>query len=106
MTNFKELDWRPYLGDRKLAKHPDGFFIIVPNDAEPPVPLACGVCNSLFRSRDDEVAHNEFRCCHLCALQWAHARRKEWLGGWRPSPEQVVAVVSQRQPLFVVFDID
>lgn len=99
-------EWRPYLRDRLIKEDPTGFFVIVPVGAEPAIPLACDVCDRLFRSRDDEAAFREFRCCHLCALQWAHPRRKEWQEGWRPSPEQVETVVLLRPPMFVVFDID
>lgn len=99
-------DWRPYLRDRMIMEDPTGFFTIVPTGAEPPVPLACPVCDRLYRSRDDEAAHQEFNCCHLCALQWAHPRRAEWKAGWRPSSEQVIAAVSERTPLLVAFDVD
>jgi len=97
---------RPYLRDRLIEERPEGFFVIVPVGASAPIPLSCQVCDRLFRSRDDETAYLEFACCHLCALQWAHPRRKEWQEGWRPSPDQVKDVVSQRPPMFVVFDVD
>lgn len=100
------MTWRPYLRDRMVKEDPTGFFTIVPAGAEPPVPLGCPVCDRLYRSRDDEAAHQEFSCCHLCALQWAHPRRAEWKAGWRPSREQVIAAVSERPPLLVAFDVD
>lgn len=99
-------DWRPYLRDRMVKEEPEGFFVIVPAGAEPPVPLVCPICDRLLRSRDDEAAYQEFNCCDLCALQWAHPRRKEWKEGWRPLPEQVRDVIAQRPPLYVTFDVD
>ena len=100
------LIWRPYLRDRQIAQHPEGFYVIVPVGAEPPIPLTCPVCERLHRSREDATSYLEFQCCHLCALQWAHPRRKEWCAGWRPSPETIATVVSERPPLHVVFDVE
>lgn len=99
-------DWKPYLNDRLIREDQTGFFVIVPEGAEPPVPLSCSVCSRLMRSRDDEAAHHEFGCCHLCALQWAHPRRKEWKDGWRPDEEQVRVAVEQRPPMHIAFDVD
>lgn len=99
-------DWRPYLRGRLIREDLTGFFVIVPEGAEPPIPLACPVCERLYRSRDDEASHREFECCNLCALQWAHSRRKEWQEGWRPSRDQVEIAVKQRPPLHIAFDVD
>jgi len=100
------VDWRQYIRDRKIAWHPAGFHVIVPDDVEQAIPFYCGVCDRLLRSRDDELAYQEFQCCHLCALKWAHPRRAEWKSGWRPTQDQVLAAVSERVPLLVVFDVD
>lgn len=97
---------RPYLSDRLITEEPEGFYVIVPADAEPPVPLGCPVCDGLLRSRDDEVAYREFCCCDMCALQWAHPRRKEWAAGWRPLRTAIESVVAQRPPLQVTFSVD
>lgn len=99
-------DWKPYLHDRMISDEPEGYSVIVPMNVEPSVPLICGICNRLMRSHDDEISYNEFKCCNLCALQWAHPRRKEWNDGWRPSREMIDDVVRQRPPLFVSFSID
>lgn len=101
-----DLEWKPYLRDRSIARHPSGFFVIVPTGAEPPVPLACEVCTRLLRSRDDEASHLEFGCCHLCALQWAHPRREAWKSGWRPTKIAIDEAVVLRPPLFVTFEVD
>lgn len=105
-TSKVDTVWHHYLRDRMIREDPTGFFVIVPDGAEPPVPLSCPICERLHRSRDDETAYLEFQCCHLCALQWAHPRREAWNAGWRPSPEQVAGVVSERPPILVTFDID
>ena len=100
------MDWKPYLKNRLVAEHPAGFFVIIPENSDPPVALSCPVCDRLLRSRDDETSYAEYACCHLCALQWAHARKVEWKSGWRPPSEDVATVVSSRPPLSVVFDTD
>lgn len=98
-------DWVPYPNDR-LIQRLDGYCIIVPNDRSDGTPLACSICDVLLRSRDDEDAQLEFGCCNLCALHWAHPRRKEWAAGWRPKQEDVHASVRQRPPLAITFDVD
>lgn len=100
------MTWRSYLNDRMIEEDPTGFFVIVPVSAEPPVPLSCDVCERLLRTCDDEVAYLEFKCCHLCALQWAHPRRDQWREGWRPTASQVTDVIASRPPLLVVFNVD
>ena len=97
---------RPYLKDRLIEDHPEGFVIITPSDCEPPIPLVCGTCDHVMRSRDDECAYHEFGCCDRCARLWAHPRRLAWKGGWRPSREQVLAAEADRMPLAWVFEVD
>ena len=100
------MAWRPYLKDRLIEDRPEGFVVIVPVGAEPPVPLACALCSYVMRSREDEVSHHEFGCCERCARIWAHARRQSWKDGWRPTPGQVKAAEIDRAPLTLVFDVD
>jgi len=100
------MAWRSYLRDRLIEDQPEGFVVIVPTDAEPPVPLACPVCTRLMRTRDDEASWREVGCCERCALIWAQARREAWKGGWRPSPEQVRQAEVQRPPMAIAFDVD
>ena len=97
---------RPYLKDRLIEDRPEGFVVIVPQDAEPPIPLACVICDHVMRTRDDEASHNEFGCCDRCARLWAQPRRQAWKDGWRPSKEQVGAAEADRAPLALVFDVD
>lgn len=95
------MTWRPYHRDR-TAEDRDGYVVIKPVGAAAPIPLFCGLCRVLYRTREDEEAHKEFGCCHLCALAWAHSRKDEWANGWRPSSEDVDGSVARRPPLNVV----
>lgn len=97
---------RPYLKDRLIEEQPEGFVVIVPIDAEPPIPLVCAVCDHVMRSRDDEVSHREFGCCDRCSRLWAYPRRQAWMNGWRPSSEEVRAAEVDRRPLNMIFRID
>ena len=101
-----ELRWRPYLRNRLIADHPNGFVIITPDETNTCVPLSCDICVHVMKSRDDESAWHEFGCCHRCAMLWAHPRRQKWSEGWRPSPEQVAEAEENRLPLTVVLEID
>jgi len=100
------MAWRQYLKDRLIEERSEGFVVIVPVGAEPPVPLACTLCSHVMRTREDEVSHYEFGCCERCARLWAHARRAAWKDGWRPSADQVVEAEANRTPLSLVFDVD
>lgn len=100
------MKWRPYLHDRKIADHPDGFYVIVPDEVEQVTPICCDVCKHLMRSLDDEIAWREYGCCHMCALAWASPRKDEWLVGWRPDPEKLAYEISQRPPLIVNLELD
>lgn len=97
---------RPYLKDRLIEEMPEGFVVIVPTDASPPVPLTCQVCTTVMRTRDDEEAHREFGCCDWCSRTWAAPRRQAWKGGWRPSVEQVASAETDRLPLSITLDVD
>ena len=97
---------RPYLNDRLIEDRPEGFVVIVPVDAEPPVPFGCTVCSHVMRTRDDEVAYREFGCCDRCSRLWAAPRREAWAAGWRPVPEQVVTAEADRVPLALAFQFD
>lgn len=97
---------RPYLKDRLIEERPEGFVVIVPVGAEPPVPLACPICDHVLYGRDDETSSMEFSCCDRCARLWAHARRKDWKDGWRPTAEQVSAAEADRMPLVLTIDVD
>jgi len=99
------LIWEQYHQDRLIANHPQGFLIIIPKNEATSVPLSCPVCDILFRSRNDEMAYQEFKCCDICAMQWAHARKTEWNEGWRPSPEQVLESIKNRPPPFIILDV-
>ena len=97
---------RPYLNDRLVEERPEGFVVIVPVDADPPVPLCCTQCDHAMRSSDDEAAYNEFGCCDRCARLWAHPRRQAWRDGWRPTKDQVVAAEADRLPLSLALSFE
>jgi hypothetical protein len=100
------MTWKPYINDRLIKHHNEGFVVITPVDAAPAIPLCCPVCNAALRTREDESAYIDVSCCNRCALLWAHARRKEWKDGWRPTQEQIHAAELVRPPLSMIFDID
>jgi len=100
------MAWRSYLRDRLIEDQPEGFVVIVPTDAEPPVPLACPVCSRLMRSRLDEASWRHLGCCERCELIWAQPRQAAWKEGWRPTVEQVRLSEAQRPPMAITFDVD
>ena len=105
-TILDSLPKEEYYLDRQVAHHPDGFYIIIPNDYEKNTPLFCPVCDMMLRSRDDELAYIKFSCCDQCSAKWAYSRQQEWNSGWRPSVEDVIYEVKQRLPRIVSVDVD
>lgn len=97
---------RPYLKDRLIEERPEGFVIIVPVDADPPLPFACPTCDYVLHTRDDEVAYAEFGCCDRCARLWAQPRRQVWKDGWRPTAAQVIEAEADRPPVTLTFDVE
>lgn len=100
------MDWKPYVRDRLIATHPSGFVMIKPADAQTTVSMFCSVCDHVLRSKEDEVDWRSYGCCNRCAQLWAHARKEEWLSGWRPTPQQVRDAESERMPLRTTLNID
>lgn len=97
--------WKSYIDDREICEYSEGFVVIRPRVYSSPIPLSCSLCHFLMKSRDDEESYNEFGCCHLCALTWAHSRRLEWKAGWRPQKEAIASSISQRPAPNIRFDV-
>jgi hypothetical protein len=91
------------LNGRLIDDSNEGFVVIVPIDAQPPVPIGCPVCKYLMRTKDDEDAYHKFGCCDRCAMLWAYPRRQQWDEGWRPSDEQLKEAELTRPPLTIKF---
>lgn len=100
---MKKVEFKNYLNDRLIAKHEDGFAIIIPSTETTTIPAVCENCEYFLRTSLDEEAYNELKCCDFCARNWAKARKQEWLNGWRPPKEDVDVANSQRPPLSFVF---
>jgi hypothetical protein len=100
------MDWKPYLKDRLMARHPGGFVVIKPTEAALTIPLACPVCDHLLRSSDDEAHYAQFSCCERCANQWAYRNKTAWQEGWRPPEGEVASDIESRPRLALRFVID
>lgn len=81
-------EWKNYLNDR-LIKHDDDVCIIIPKDNCERLPISCNICESLYRSHEDEESHHKFGCCYSCASTWAYQNQEKWKSGWRPTQEQI-----------------
>ena len=84
------MEWKPYLNDRLIAKHPSGFHVIRPVDSSESVqPIFCPHCEHIMRSEYDDDAYNKFNCCDSCAASWVYPNLEKWKSGWRPTAEQI-----------------
>jgi len=97
---MRELKWEDYVGDRLISRR-NGFVVIVPSEHEQSAPLCCPICDYAFRNRDDEASYQEFGCCNICALEWAHGRKELWKNGWCPEPQQVIQSKQNRPRITV-----
>jgi len=84
-----ELKWKDISRDRRLALHPDNFYVIVPEKQGEAVPFACPVCEYPMRTADDAASYREFTCCQACTHRWAQSRADDWKDGWRPAQEEI-----------------
>lgn len=100
------MQQRPYTRNRLIEMHSSGFYIITPKEEFSNIPLCCPVCNLLMRSKEDEIAYNDLKCCDRCSMSWAASRREKWKSGWRPSLDDIQQNVNQRPSLIVNIDVD
>jgi len=84
------MEWKPYMKDRIIAEHHNGFYVIRPVEEDESQPLFCPLCESIMRSTMDEDSYKKFTCCDSCATTWAYPNREKWKEGWRPTSEEVV----------------
>lgn len=106
MSTLNDLQWTQYPRDRKIANHPSGFVVILPNDIQRSIPLTCPLCKYALRTKDDEMSYNEFECCNRCEMIWAASRRDEWKAGWRPTEQEINEREIDRLPLAISIDIE
>lgn len=91
------MTWKPYMNER-LIKECDGYFIIKPSESsKQTIPLACPVCDMLFRSIDDERSYRLFTCCENCELLWARPNQEKWREGWRPDKKSALEKVKNKK---------
>lgn len=101
---MKYIDYEPYLNDR-LIKRKNGYCIIVPKDMNETTPMSCSICQTLMRSKEDEIAWGSYGCCSNCALEWAEPRKESWAQGWRPDTKEVTERLNIRNLFTVKFEI-
>ena len=89
-------NWEKYLNNR-LIKKEEGYFVIKPEKEINLVPLSCILCDSLYRTSEDQQMHIKFGCCRACARTWAEGNVDEWNKGYRPSEGEIREVVAKRQ---------
>lgn len=90
------MNWKSYPGDRLIAEHDSGFYIIKPSSQTAASPLFCELCKSLMISQYDEASHQKFNCCDKCASTWAYKNAEKWASGWRPSLDEIEKSVMSR----------
>ena len=66
----------------------DNIVLVIP-DGWRPNPLDCPVCNCAFRSREDVINYEKFKCCLDCDVQYRYPNKDKWKNGWRPPKESI-----------------
>lgn len=88
------MEWKPYLKDRLVAEHPDGFFIIKTQDTQDGQPIFCPVCDFIMMSIFDDESYEKYKCCEACSNRWVYQNMKRWMDGWRPTKEEIIEKIS------------
>ena len=83
------------INDRKILHYNNQFYIITPLEFEKG-DTCCEICNEIIKTSEDVESIKKYNCCDLCAMKWAHPRRKMWENGWRPSQEEISLEIAQR----------
>lgn len=84
------MKWKDYPGDRLIAEHTSGFYVIKPKEMLECRPVFCPICESIMRSLMDDEAYDKFCCCDSCAIHWAYPNKDKWKEGWRPTHNDVM----------------
>jgi hypothetical protein len=53
------------------------------------IPHDCPICGLMLRDMNDVLSYEEYECCTDCQDQFVYRDRIAWIGGARPSKEQV-----------------
>ena len=88
--------WKPYPKNRKICFEEEYAIIVPEAPLENGMPLFCEVCDFAFFSIDDEKSYSEFKCCSMCADEWAYAYKEKWKNGWRPTEDQMILYLKKR----------
>ena len=91
-------NWKPYPKNRKICER-QNYVLIVPenfDETKKNMPLFCDVCQIRFNSKDDEKAYDKFKCCAVCADNWAYSHKDAWLNGWRPDEGKIKKSIEKR----------
>lgn len=84
------MEWKDYAGDRLIAQHPDGFYVIRPKSLScEGKPVFCPQCDLIMKTSYDDDAYDKFGCCDSCASNWVYPNLDKWKSGWRPSPTEL-----------------
>lgn len=83
------MEWKPYTGDRLIAKHKSDFYVIKPIELEVGRPVFCPHCEDILRTSYDDESYDKFGCCDSCASRWVYPNIDRWKSGWRPPREEV-----------------
>lgn len=97
------MTWKEYFNERLICEI-DGLYVIKPKECQESTPMVCELCKFLYRTKDDETAHEKFQCCFKCAMRWAHPNVQAWSNGWRPSQDEIGNDVKQRPMLSITID--
>ncbi len=62
----------------------------------PEVPFWCPLCECAMGSQRDVDSYREVGTCADCEREFSDSNRTAWLGGWRPTREEVDQSLKKR----------
>lgn len=84
----------------------DGKIVVIKPKNHKLIPLFCPLCNFPLKTIDDILSYRQYDSCDLCSLNFAITNLKNWQNGWRPSKEELVDYLDNKEkvsrPIFIL----
>ena len=84
-----------------MSQTSETSFIFIKSDKDQACGIFCQVCDFLIKTADDAQTFEEWESCHDCYLRFIESRKPEWKSGWRPEPEVIDALYSEKSRIFI-----
>lgn len=82
--------------NKKYVEQKENYRIIRKGDAKSQTNISCSLCECVIIDEIDEISILRSTCCFDCENEIVDVNRKKWLEGWRPEPDLIKKIMSER----------